>query len=37
MTFANIDGDAQIALGFLAAIVVIAIGVFAFVFTRKSR
>ena len=36
MNFAHIDGDAQIALGFLAAIIVIAVGVFTFVFTRKS-
>lgn len=36
MNFAHIDGDAQIALGFLVAIIVIAVGLFGFAFTRKS-
>jgi len=36
MNFAHLDGDALIALGFLAAIIVIAVGVFTFAFTRKS-
>lgn len=37
MNFAHLDGDALIALGFLGAIVVITIGVFTFVLTRKSH
>ncbi len=37
MNFASLDGDAQIALGFLVSILAITVGLFTFMLTRKNR
>ncbi|OIQ92527.1 hypothetical protein GALL_255190 [mine drainage metagenome] len=37
MNFSHLDPDALIALGFLGSILVITVGLFAFVLTRKGR